>query len=61
MNPRWLFRAARWARNPPSAARVKLVLAIIALCVAIFALERYVAWPDWMTADPNFWRRPLAN
>ncbi len=28
MNLRWLFRMSRWARNPPSAARVAFVLGI---------------------------------
>ena len=37
---------ARWARNPPSEQRVKLVLLIVLLCAALFVIERYVGWPD---------------
>ena len=42
---------AQWARNPPSPARVKLVLAIIALCLGLYAIETWVGWPDWMSLD----------
>lgn len=52
MNPRWLFRMARWAHRPPSAKRVLLVLGIVAACFAIVAVERFVGWPDWMTVEP---------
>lgn len=48
MNPIWLIRMARWARNPPSAARVKLVLAAVVLCIAIVALERVFGFPAWL-------------
>ena len=51
MEPRWLLRAARWARHPPSARRVYLVLAVVALCLVLFAIERLFGWPDWLT--PN--------
>ncbi|MFD2739329.1 hypothetical protein ACFSUD_07115 [Sulfitobacter aestuarii] len=51
MEPRWLFRMSRWARNPPSPARVKLVFAIIALALAIGAIEWLGYWPDWATAE----------
>lgn len=46
MNPMWLVRMARWARNPPSPGRVKLVFAVIALCLAIFGYEWMFGWPD---------------
>jgi len=42
---------ARWARRPPSAKRVKLGLAVIAICVALFAIERLVGWPDFLTTE----------
>lgn len=42
MNPRHLLRMARWAHKPPSDKRVKFVLAILAICVAIYAVERLV-------------------
>ncbi|SFP59924.1 hypothetical protein [Tranquillimonas alkanivorans] len=51
LNIAWLLRASRWARNPPSAKRVKLVVGVIAVCVALFAIERLVGWPDWLTVN----------
>lgn len=47
----WLIRASRWARNPPKAGRVKLVLAVIALGLALVGLEHLGLWPDWATLD----------
>lgn len=49
MNTRWLLRATRWAQNPPSAGKVKFVLAIIAVCAALYAFERFYGWPDAFT------------
>ncbi|SEO17502.1 hypothetical protein SAMN04489859_104114 [Paracoccus alcaliphilus] len=43
----WLLRATKWARNPPSARMVKLVLAIIAAAILIFAIEKMGLWPEW--------------
>lgn len=54
MNYRWLLRASKWARRPPSERRVKLVLVVIAIALAIIALEKLGLWPDWATMD----RRP---
>ena len=51
MNPIWFLRMARWAKRPPSEARVKFVLAIIAVCVILFGIERYFGWPEWLTAN----------
>ena len=51
MNWFWLLRMAQWARNPPSPARVKLVLAVIALCLGVYAVETWIGWPDWMSLD----------
>jgi len=48
MNPIWLIRMARWARNPPSPERVKLVLGVILLCLLIFGYEWLFGWPDWL-------------
>ena len=56
MNPRWLFRMARWAQNPPSEGRVKLVFGIIAVCLALFAVEYFVGWPEALSLDPKGWR-----
>ena len=43
----WLLRASKWARNPPSARMVAVVLVVIALGLAILALEWLDLWPDW--------------
>lgn len=47
----WLLRAKRWAQNPPSAGRVKLVFAVIAICLVIAGVEHFIGWPDWMTVN----------
>jgi len=47
----WLLRAKRWATHPPPMSRVILVVAIIAFCVALVAVERTVGLPDWMSAE----------
>ncbi|SFE77017.1 hypothetical protein [Roseivivax sediminis] len=53
MNPLWLLRMRKWAQHPPSWRRVLLVLAVVAICAALFALERWALLPEWMTADPR--------
>ena len=47
----WLLRAKRWAQNPPSEGRVKLVLGVIALCLILVGIEYFVGWPDWMVVE----------
>jgi len=51
MNPRWLLRMSRWARNPPSQSRVLLVAAAVAICLALYAFEHFFGWPDWATTN----------
>ena len=51
MNPIWLIRMARWARNPPSPGRVKLVLGVVALCFILFGIEQFWGWPDWLSVN----------
>ena len=47
----WLLRMARWVRNPPSAGRVKFVVAIIVVVVALGTIE-WMGWvPEWATQD----------
>lgn len=52
---RWLLRAKRLAQNPPSEARVRLVIGVLVVCLLLFAIERLVGWPDWLTPErlPN--------
>jgi hypothetical protein len=47
----WLLRAKRWVQNPPSEGRVKLVFAVVAICLLIAGIEYFGLWPDWMTLD----------
>lgn len=47
----WFVRMARWVRNPPSWGLVKLVLAVVALCLALYAVDRIWGWPDALTPD----------
>ncbi|WP_201722119.1 MULTISPECIES: hypothetical protein [unclassified Sulfitobacter] len=51
MNLTWFFRMAKWAHNPPSAARVKLVFGIVALALLIGGIEWMGWWPEWATAE----------
>lgn len=47
----WFLRMARWVRNPPSPARLRLVLAVVAIVLLLAAVERYLGWPDALTVD----------
>lgn len=50
MNPIWLMRLSRLARNPPSRKRA-ILMGIVAIAVAaIWGLEALGLWPDWATA-----------
>jgi len=51
MNPNWLLRMKRWAQHPPSPRRVKLVFAVVAICLVIVGLEWMGWWPDWATTE----------
>lgn len=52
MNPLfWLVRMRRWAQHPPSWKQVRLVAAVVALCLLLVAIETLVGWPDWMTLE----------
>ncbi|SLN41789.1 hypothetical protein AQS8620_01638 [Aquimixticola soesokkakensis] len=57
MNPMHLLRAARWARKPPSAKRVKLVLGVVAICLVLVAIEHVVGWPEALTIESP--RKPV--
>lgn len=51
MNMFWLLRMKRWVQNPPSKARVYLIFSIIAFCVVLYLIERYLGWPDFLTVN----------
>ncbi|MGV6805498.1 MAG: hypothetical protein ACWA49_14965 [Ruegeria sp.] len=50
---RHLLRMSRWARNPPSDQRVKLVLGLIVLFLVIAGVEYMGWWPEWATSQPR--------
>jgi hypothetical protein len=52
MNPMWLIRMQRWVRRPPSMARVKLVVGVIAICLALYGIEHIFGWPTALTVSP---------
>lgn len=58
MNLRQLLRAGRWARNPPSARRVRLILGVLALCLLIAGLDALDLLPDWAALSPQGRIRP---
>lgn len=47
----YFLRMARWARHPPSSRQVKVMAAIVALCLGLYAIDRLVGWPDWLTPE----------
>ncbi|MBT8408807.1 MAG: hypothetical protein KJN93_04195 [Alphaproteobacteria bacterium] len=49
--PIGFLRMAKWARRPPSEARVKLVLAILLVCALLWGAEQIFGFPQWLT--PN--------
>jgi hypothetical protein len=48
---RVLLRAKRLQQNPPSMARVKLVFGIIAACLVLAGIGKFVGTPDWMKVE----------
>jgi len=51
MNLRHLLRMSKWARKPPSDRRVKLVIAIVVICLILFSIERWIGVPDWLQME----------
>ncbi|MCM2561197.1 hypothetical protein M8756_00920 [Lutimaribacter sp. EGI FJ00015] len=49
VNP--FLRMAHWVRHPPSPGRVKLVLAVVALCLLLAAIEWIFGWPEALTLE----------
>ena len=48
-NMRQAFQMAKWARHPPSAQRIKLMIAVLMICVVLFGIDRIFGWPDFLT------------
>ncbi|MBE1293109.1 MAG: hypothetical protein GJ677_11515 [Rhodobacteraceae bacterium] len=53
MNFRHLMRMNKWARNPPSETRVKLVLGVVAACILLVLIEKFIGWPEFLTLEPR--------
>lgn len=51
LDPRWLIRASQWTRNRPSWQRVKLVLVVLAICLALAGLQWAGLWPEALTVN----------
>jgi hypothetical protein len=51
MNPIWLLRMKRWVKHPPSPAKIKLVAAVLAICLMFWGIEQIWGWPDWLTVN----------
>jgi hypothetical protein len=51
MNPRWLLLMKRWVQNPPSPAKLKLVAAVLAICLMFWGIEQVWGWPAWLTVN----------
>lgn len=51
MKPLHLLRMSRWARNPPSEKRVKLVFGIILVALVILGVEWMGWWPEWAKTE----------
>lgn len=49
MNIPLLLRLTRWMRRPPPRQRLLLIAAVVALVLALYAVEQLAGWPDWLT------------
>jgi hypothetical protein len=59
MNVFLLMRLRRWAQRPPTGRAVLGVLAVVVICLAFFALERWLGgWPAALTPT---WGRGLGG
>jgi len=53
MNLIWLLRLKRWVQHPPSKRQIWLILGVVGFCLAIYAVERWIGWPDFLTLEPQ--------
>ncbi len=51
MNPMWLLRMKRLVQNPPSPTRIKIIVVVLAICLAFWGFEQIWGWPDWLTVN----------
>ena len=59
MNPFWLIRMARWARNPPGGRQVVFLIAVVVICLLIAGLAKLGYWPEWATLQGRHFRGGL--
>ncbi len=52
------MRMKRWVQHPPSPRRIKLVFGVIAICILLVLIERYIGWPDALTGEHRPMRLP---
>lgn len=48
---RWLLRMRLWAQRPKSETQVKILLGIVGICLALYAVERWIGWPEALTFE----------
>lgn len=58
MNTRWLIRMSKWARRPPSARRVAMMLAVVAASLIMAGIEKAGFWPEALSVDPKAQKTP---
>nr|WP_092888272.1 hypothetical protein [Roseicitreum antarcticum] len=61
MGLHWLLRMRQWAQHPPPARVVYGVLAIIALCAALYGIELIWGWPAALTPNGGGLRRGVTG
>ncbi|MCP1168227.1 hypothetical protein [Limimaricola litoreus] len=52
MNIHWLLRLTHWVRHPPSPRRMALIAGVVALCLLLVSIERFVGWPEALSVTP---------
>ncbi|MDG0984571.1 MAG: hypothetical protein P8N80_03810 [Planktomarina sp.] len=53
MNPRFFLKMAQIARRPPSKKMVLIWIVVATIALLLFAIERWVGWPDWLTVNSH--------
>ena len=49
--PPFLMRMLLWLRHPPSRNQRIAIAAICGIGLAVAAVEYFLGWPDWLTAE----------
>ncbi len=51
MSPWFFLKMSRLARNPPSRKRIILWAVVLIAAFGLFAVERFIGWPEWATVN----------